>query len=260
MAGHSRGGDGLIAMSWRLYSAGVPVALAVAFNSTRAVDQVPPNVERFINLYQSSNGIGGGAARPASDFRSEYATVNLADHCEMNHITIDKMLTLHHAILPKFLEAVSLGSPPGSGGVPIEYRVPALVPIEVWDSGVLVRADPGDTASSVAHQFSVPTWVIAQLNQLAPGEPIEPGRTLIIPRSAALNRMFLRSCIPQTRTCESGKGIPNESKRQIWTTRVTLPEIRLALFPSEFVVSFGRSPGPLFERRQSGCALGEPGL
>jgi hypothetical protein len=182
LAGHSRGGDGLIAMAWRLYSAGVPVALAVAFDSTRAVDQVPPNVERFINLYQSSNGIGGGAARPAPDFRGEYATVNLADHREMNHITIDKMLTLHHAILPKFLEAVSLGSPPGSGGVPIEYRVPALVPIEVWDSGVLVRADPGDTASSVAHQFSVPAWVIAQLNQLAPGESIEPGRTLIIPR------------------------------------------------------------------------------
>jgi hypothetical protein len=30
--------------------------------------------------------------------------------------------------------------------------------------------------------------------------------------------MFLRSCIPQTRTCESGKGIPSESKCQIWTT------------------------------------------
>jgi hypothetical protein len=43
LAGHSRGGDGLIAMAWRLYSAGVPVALAVAFDATRAVDQVPPN-------------------------------------------------------------------------------------------------------------------------------------------------------------------------------------------------------------------------
>lgn len=32
LAGHSRGGDGLIAMAWRLYSAGVPVALAVAFD------------------------------------------------------------------------------------------------------------------------------------------------------------------------------------------------------------------------------------
>ena len=182
LVGHSRGGDELIAMAWRLYSARVPVALAVAFNSTRAVDQVPPNVERFINLYQSSNGLGGGAARPAPDFRGEYATVNLADHREINHITIDKMLVLHHAILPKFVDAVSLGSPPGSAGVPIEYRVPAGVPIEVWDSGMLVRANSGDTASSVAQQFSVPTWVIAQLNQLVPSEPIEPGRTIVVPR------------------------------------------------------------------------------
>ena len=182
LAGHSRGGDELIAMAWRLYSAGVPVALAVAFDSTRAVDQVPPNVERFINLYQSTNALGGGAARPAPDFHGEYATVNLAEHREMNHVTIDKMLSLHRAILPKFVEAVGLGSPPRSDSVPIEYRVPGGVPVEVWDSGMAVRAEAGDTASSVAHQFSVPTWVVAQLNQLAPGEAIEPGRTLVVPR------------------------------------------------------------------------------
>jgi hypothetical protein len=41
-----------------------------------------------------------------------------------------------------------------------------------------VRAEAGDTASSVAHQ----SWMIAQLNQLAPAEAIEPGRTLIVPR------------------------------------------------------------------------------
>jgi hypothetical protein len=169
-------------MAWRLYSAGVPVALAVAFDSTRAVDQVPPNVERFINLYQSTNAVGGGAARPAPGFDGEYATVNLADHREMNHVTIDKMLALHHAILPKFVEAVSRGSPPGSAGVPIEYRVPAGTAVEVWDSGMAVRAEAGDTVSSVAKQFSVPTWVIAQLNQLAQGEAIEPGRTLVVPR------------------------------------------------------------------------------
>ncbi len=182
LAGHSRGGDGLIAMAWRLYSAHVPVALAVAFDPTRAVDQVPPNVERFINLYQSTNLVGGGAAKPAPGFSGEYATVNLVEHREINHVNIDKMLALHQAILPKFVEAVSLGSPPGAAGVAIEYRVPVGVPIEVWDSGMLARADPGDTASSVAQQFSVATWVIAQLNQLAPGEAIEPGRTLVVPR------------------------------------------------------------------------------
>jgi hypothetical protein len=182
LAGHSRGGDGLIAMAWRLYSAHVPVALAVAFDPTRAVDRVPPNVERFINFYQSTNVIGGGVARLAPDFHGQYAAVNLADHREINHVTIDKTLALHRAILPKFVEAASLGSLPDLAGVPIEYRVPAGIPIEVWDSGILVRGDPGDTAVSVAHQFSVPTWVIAQLNQPAPDEPIEPGRPLVVPR------------------------------------------------------------------------------
>ena len=79
--------------------------------------------------------IGGGAARPASDFGGAYVAVNLADHREMNHVTMDKMLELHHALLPKFVEAVSLGSPSGPTSVPIEYRVPAGVPVEVWDSG-----------------------------------------------------------------------------------------------------------------------------
>ncbi len=182
LVGHSRGGDALMAMAWRLYSASVPVALAVAFDPTRAVDRVPPNVERFINLYQSINVVGGGAARPASEFHGEYAAVNLAEHGEMNHVTIDKMLALHYALLPKFLQAVSLGSPSSSTSVPIAYRVPAGLPIEVWDSGMLVRAEAGDTPFSVAQQFAVPTWIVAQLNQLAPGEPIEPGRTLVVPR------------------------------------------------------------------------------
>ena len=182
LVGHSRGGDAAMAMAWRLYSANVPVALAVAFDPTRAVDRVPPNVERFINLYQSINVVGGGAAQPASEFRGEYVAVNLAEHGEMNHVTIDKMLALHYALFPKFLEAVSLGSPSTSTSIPIAYRVPAGFPIAVWDSGMLVRADPGDTAFSVAQQFAVPTWVVAQLNQIAPGEPIESGRTLVIPR------------------------------------------------------------------------------
>jgi hypothetical protein len=74
------------------------------------------------NALSTSINLGGGAARPAPGFDGEYATVNLADHREMSHVTMDKMLALHRAILPKFVEAVSLGSPRGSAGVPIEHR------------------------------------------------------------------------------------------------------------------------------------------
>jgi pimeloyl-ACP methyl ester carboxylesterase len=182
LVGHSRGGDGLIAMAWRLHSAHVPVALAVAFDPTRVVGKVPPNVERYINLYQSTNSLGGGAAQPSRAFRGEYATVNLADHREMTHITIDKMLALHHAIIPKFLEAVSFGSPPHEAGVPIEYRVPAGARVDVWDSGVEIKAGSQDTPESVAERYGVPTWVIAQLNKLVLDEPVASGRTLVVPR------------------------------------------------------------------------------
>ena len=112
LAGHSRGGDGLIAMAWRLQSAHVPVALAVAVDATRVVGKVPPNVERFINFYQSNNMLGGGAAQPSRNFHGEYVTVNLADHIEMTHVTIDKMPALHQAIVPKFIEAARYRPPP----------------------------------------------------------------------------------------------------------------------------------------------------
>jgi hypothetical protein len=183
LAGHSRGGDGLIAMAWRLHSAHVPVALAVSFDATRVVGKVPPNVERFVNLYQSTNLLGAGAARPSKSFHGNYVTVNLADHFEMSHVTIDKMLVLHNAVIPKFLEAVSFGSPaPRDNGVPIEYRVPAGAHVDVWDSGVQVRTSAGDTPESVAERYGVPTWVVAQLNKLVLEEPIEPGTTLVVPR------------------------------------------------------------------------------
>jgi len=143
---------------------------------------VPPNIERFINLYQSTNSLGGGAARPSRAFHGEYATVNLADRHEMTHITIDKMLALHHAIIPKFLEAVSFGSPPREAGVPIEYRVPQGARVEVWDSGIKAHAIAEDTPEAVAERYGVPTWVVAQLNKLVLDEPIGSGKDIVVPR------------------------------------------------------------------------------
>jgi hypothetical protein len=184
LAGHSRGGDGLIAMAWRLHSAHVPVALAVAVDATRVVGKVPPNVERFINFYQSNNMLGGGAALPSRNFHGEYVSVNLADHIEMTHVTIDKMPALHQAIVPKFIEAVRCRSPPPGPRVMIEYRVPAGAPIEVWDGAMQVAAGSDDTADTVARRYGVPAWVVAQLNNVAADERIGSSRTLVVPRMA----------------------------------------------------------------------------
>ncbi len=184
LAGHSRGGDGLIAMAWRLQSAHVPVALAVAVDATRVVGKVPPNVERFINLYQSNNMLGGGAAQPSRNFHGEYVTVNLADHIEMTHVTIDKMPALHQAIVPKFIEAARYRPPPPGQRIMLEYRVPAGAPIEVWDGGMQVAAGADDTADMVARRYGVPAWVVAQLNSVPADQRIGANRTLVVPRMA----------------------------------------------------------------------------
>ena len=59
VVGHSIGGDAAIEFAQRLEAAHVPVALLITYDATRMAANVPGNVERYINLYQSSNMLGG---------------------------------------------------------------------------------------------------------------------------------------------------------------------------------------------------------
>jgi hypothetical protein len=186
LAGHSDGADAIISISNKLKAAGVPVALAVAFDPTRGVGRVPTNVERFINLYQSRNFLGGGAVSPASGFRGHFSNVNLHEHGEIMHVTIDKSRALRDAILPKFLHAAAFGPPPKGDVMPIDYVVPGDAPIEVWDSGMTVQTGAGDTVESLAARYSVPAWAIRRLNRLDGGSTISPGRRLVVPRNISL--------------------------------------------------------------------------
>jgi hypothetical protein len=52
--GHSIGGDSAVAFARYLDAADTPVNLLVTYDPTRFADNVPSNVERYINLYQSS--------------------------------------------------------------------------------------------------------------------------------------------------------------------------------------------------------------
>ena len=58
--GHSLGGDAAVKFAERLDAVGIPVSLLVTYDPTRFAHSVPPNVERYVNLYQSSNILGGG--------------------------------------------------------------------------------------------------------------------------------------------------------------------------------------------------------
>ena len=67
-------------------------ALAVAFDPTRVVGFACRPMWNASSISTSRNNtLGGGAARPSRAFRGEYAApFNLAEHLEMNHLTIDK--------------------------------------------------------------------------------------------------------------------------------------------------------------------------
>jgi pimeloyl-ACP methyl ester carboxylesterase len=86
LIGHSMGGDSALAFAERLNAEGIPVSLLVTFDPTRIAADVPPNVERYINVFQSSNIRGGGNVVQGSRFHGHYASFNLKDHNEIYHI------------------------------------------------------------------------------------------------------------------------------------------------------------------------------
>jgi hypothetical protein len=143
---------------------------------------VPGNVERFLNLYQSNNLLGGGSSERAANFRGHFANVNLRERDGMGHVTIDKSRALHDAIIPKFVQAAASGMPPNDDPVPISYVMPKDAPLELWDSGITIRAENGDTAETLAAKYGVPVWSVRSINSLAEDTQISPGQNIVIPR------------------------------------------------------------------------------
>lgn len=199
LLGHSSGADYAIAIAERLKEAGVPVALAFGFDPTRIADAVPANVELFINLYQGGNLIGGGEVQPSSDFRGRLIDVDLREHTEIVHITLDKTPAVQDAVADKVIAVAAYAArhpteppprrPAGAELRPLllKYTVPGSAPIVLWDDAVQVKAKAGETLETIASTYRAPSWAIVQVNKLDADRPLEPGRTLIIPRSLYAN-------------------------------------------------------------------------
>src|SRR4029453_18618707 len=83
--GHSAGGHSAIRFSQWLKRSGVPVNLIVTLDPTRIVSNVPGNVERFVNIYCSSNALGGGDPLPARDFHGHFVSVDLKNYPNVWH-------------------------------------------------------------------------------------------------------------------------------------------------------------------------------
>ena len=180
VVGHSIGGDTAVQFAQALGAARVPVSLLITYDPTRAADGgVPANVHRYINLYQSSNILGGGDVAPGSGFHGHYASYNLKDRSEIIHVNLDKFSRIQELLAAKVR---SMGA--GGEGEPVPIRIvfAATGPIELWDSGMAVSAQAGDTLHSLADVYHVPVWALAQLNRKSVGAALSEGERVVVPR------------------------------------------------------------------------------
>jgi pimeloyl-ACP methyl ester carboxylesterase len=182
LIGHSMGGDTVLDFAEMLNQAGIPVSLLVTYDPTRIADDVPPNVQRYINIYQSSNFMGGGNVVQGSRFHGHYASYNLKDHTEIIHINIEKTDRIQEQLVTKVAQLAQTPADAEGEAVPIHLEVPADAAIELWDSGLPVAAHAGDTLKTLAATYHVPLWALTQINSVAERDPLGEGQRIVVPR------------------------------------------------------------------------------
>jgi fermentation-respiration switch protein FrsA (DUF1100 family) len=184
LIGHSMGGDSALDFAEALNAENIPVSLLVTYDPSRIADDVPPNVERYINIYQSSNFMGGGNVVQGARFHGHYASYNLKDHSEIVHINIEKTDRIQEQLVAKVAQLA--GTPATGQGepLPLRFEVPADAAIELWDSGLPVQAHAGDTLKALAATYHVPLWAIEQANSGADGA-LSEGQRIVVPRYLA---------------------------------------------------------------------------
>jgi LysM domain len=175
--GHSIGGDAAVEFAERLESAHVPVSLLVTYDPNRFAHSVPANVRRYINLYQSSNVLGGGDLAPARGFHGNYASFNLKNRSEVIHVNLDKFPRIQEILASKIRSAGAISE----GREPLRLVVPPSVPIELWDSGLAISAHGGDTLQTIATTNHVPLWALTQMNKVSETVALTEGQRIVIP-------------------------------------------------------------------------------
>jgi LysM repeat protein len=200
VVGHSAGGDAAVEFAEALGAAHVPVALLITYDPNRSAGTIPANVERYIDLYQSSNFLGGGDLAPGHGFHGHYAAFNLKDRPEIIHVNMDKFEGIQAQLAAKIRSAAAGGA---GEAVPLRLVFPSTGPIELWDSGVAVQARAGDTVQSLAAAYHVPAWAVAQINQKAENASLSEGQRIVIPRMLG-QRLAVRG-----EPAESGKPAPS---------------------------------------------------
>jgi thioesterase domain-containing protein len=179
VVGHSIGGNSAVQFAQALGAAHVPVSLLITYDPNRGSDSIPANVHRYINLYQSSNILGGGDLAPGAGFHGHYASYNLKDRSEIIHVNLDKFSRIQELLAAKIR---SMGAGGEGEAVPLRIVFAATGPIELWDSGAAVSAHAGETLQSLAAAYHVPAWAVAQINRKSEGAALSEGERIIVPR------------------------------------------------------------------------------
>jgi pimeloyl-ACP methyl ester carboxylesterase len=183
LIGHSMGGRCAVLFSEKLQEKGIPVSLAISIDPAHMTPDVPPNVERYINIFISTQILGGGDIKATSGFPGHYASYDMAQHDEISHITIDKMDLVHQQIVAKILQLSATPAKVDGEIFPLRYVVPPQEQIELWDSGMAITARAGDTLRTLAQQYGLPLWSLTQINQqMSENAPLAAGQRVIIPR------------------------------------------------------------------------------
>ena len=179
--GHSVGGACAVSLATTLNAENIPVNLLFTSDPARVTGDVPPNVERFINIFQSNSLLGGIEITPAQGFHGHYASYDLIEHSEINHVNMEKTETVQDQLVTKIQQLSALPKSEGEAP-PLHYVVPADAAIELWDSGMPVFARTGDTLATLAARYHVPLWSIVQINRVPDGASLTAGQRVVVPR------------------------------------------------------------------------------
>lgn len=180
--GHSVGAACALKFAEMLAPENIPVSLVVTMDPARITAGVPLNVERYINIFQSTSILGGRDVAAPPAFQGHYASFDLAEHEEITHFNIEKEEAIHEQLVTKILQLAATPTKVEGGTVPIRYVVPADAAIELWDSGKPVFALAGDTLQTLAMTYHVPLWSLVQMNPVAETAPLAPGQRIVVPR------------------------------------------------------------------------------
>jgi pimeloyl-ACP methyl ester carboxylesterase len=105
LVGHSWGGLAVVNLVEALGAAGVPVALAVALDTTTlTVDR--GQVGTFLNLY-----VGTGTLKAGPGFRGKIINTDLGKSMPVGHFNIDKVEAVHAIVLRHIAQAAGRSGP-----------------------------------------------------------------------------------------------------------------------------------------------------